>query len=736
MSSDLLSDAAPPVPGAPASLLTLLLSEPGAAPAEVVVLPPALLTLEAPARQEAAAAPVRRWHAPLILAARAVMRRPQVRQLALRMLKRSPALYARAYRMMLTPVADATPRTQGALVGDAGLSAAAAAILQVLQSLPASIGESGRVRRLALVSPLPPERSGIASYTADLLAELVKYADITLVTDQSELTLAPPLDQLTVRTSAWFMAHGDQFDQVLYQFGNSPMHSHMFALLARHPGVVVLHDFFLGGVLAHAQMSGALPGAWTQALFHAHGYEAVRASEQSNRGQAHQAWPCSLGVLENARRVIVHSQHARQLAIDWFGHAAAGKIDVIPLPRPRPPVIDRAAARVALGIAEDCFLVCSFGFIAPNKLTLALLRAWLASPLGRDPSCLLVLVGANHDSPYGMEVQELINSAGRNAAIRITGWSDAAHYSNYLQAADVGVQLRSHARGESSAAVLDCMNYGVPTIVNANGSMAELPAEAVMRLPDTFEVAELGAALATLWRDPALRRALGERAMALMEKQYRPAQCVRLYLRTLDQAQAQTAARHQRWRETLTQNAPDGEHGLRALATELARQEVPARLRQLLVDASSLAAQPPDLLMRGQLRALLRQAPIGLRVEPVWLDTSGPAPVYRQARKLTARLLGLTWSDPDEPVVAMQEGDIFYAPDAASATVLAAADAGLLAAMRARGVTVNLLVRAISTDTDLHAAPCAHRLLCLSPEVAGQLSGRQWHPDPSAYNNA
>ena len=290
---------------------------------------------------------------------------------------------------------------------------------------------------------------------------------------------------------------------MLYQFGNSPFHSHMFTLLGRFPGVVVLHDFFLGGALLHAEMSGADPRAWGEALLHSHGYAAVRAAEAAGAdAQVHKRWPCSLAVLENATRTIVHSRHARQLASDWFGPAAADGIDIVPHPRTPPGVVDRAAARTeartALGIPEDCFLVCSFGFVAPNKLTHELLRAWTASSLHGDGACMLVLAGANHDSPYGVEVEALIRRAGPGANIRIAGWLDDTSYRQYLQAADLGVQLRTNAHGESSGAVLDCMNHGLPTIVNANGSMAEFPPDAVWRLADDVEITELSRALDTL----------------------------------------------------------------------------------------------------------------------------------------------------------------------------------------------------------------------------------------------
>ena len=708
---------------APATLLDLLAAEPAAG--AIVVLPgPALDAAVTPAARAGRARPLRRLAAPLMLAARMVLRRPQVRRLALRILKRFPGLYARAYRMMMASGSAGAARGETGSVGVASLSPRANAILRTLRRLQAGVPRQPGTRpRLAFVSPLPPERTGVAAYALELLAELADHVEIELVVAQQETILPPAFAGLPVRQAAWFADHGDAYDQVLYQFGNSPFHSHMFALLEKHPDVVVLHDFFLGGALVHAQMSGANPRAWIGALFDSHGYAAMRASESAaGRGQAHKEWPASLPVLENATRTIVHSRHARQLAADWFGPDAAQRIDVIPHPRTPPPAVDRAAARAALGIPDDCFLVCSFGFVAPNKLTHELLRAWTGSALHADRRCALVLVGANHDSPYGVEVEALIRAAGPDANIRIAGWTDNAVYRQYLQAADVGVQLRTNAHGESSGAVLDCMNYALPTIVNANGSMAEFPREALWQLPDAFAVAELSAALETLRRDPARRQALGAGAVALLDAQFRPARCAQLYLATLAAARAATLAQHAAWRAALAQSAPANEQDLIDLAATLAGNE-PAARRQLLVDVSHWNAPGAlaDPLGAAQLRVLLATAPAQLRIEPVAIDTSGAAPRYRQARNIAGRVLGLDWGPQDEPVVDLHAGDIYYALDAASQAVTAAADAGLFAAWRARGVRINLLVRTM----DAGAAPRtsgADRLLCTSEAIAQQLA--------------
>jgi len=673
---------------------------------------------------------------PLMMMLRTVLRRPQVRRLALSILKRSPTLYARAYRMMMATggaAGAAAPAGGGNEVGT--LSPRANALLRTLRKLGATPQTADNARpRLAFVSPLPPERTGVATYATELLSELSAHLEIELVVAQPDVALPAALAHLPVRSSAWFAEHGDEFDQVLYQMGNSPFHSHMFALLACHPGVVVLHDFFLGGALVHAQMSGSAPHAWLEALFQSHGYGALRqTATQSAGAQAHKDWPCSLPVLAGATRTIVHSLQARRLVEAWFGAESARCVDVIPHPRTPPASLERASARAALGIAPSCFLVCSFGFIAPHKLTHELLRAWIGSTLHGDRECVLVLVGANHDSPYGVEVEALIRGAGPGANIRIAGWTDAARYRQYLQAADVGVQLRTNAQGESSGAVLDSMNYGLPTIVNANGSMAEFPPDAVWRLPDTFAVAELTAALETLRADPARRAALGVRAVALLDAAFRPAECARRYLDTLARARAAKTAQHAAWRSQLAALAPGDEAALQRLATTLAQTEVPLR-RQLLVDVSDWvsASHVPDALTARQLRELLAADGAGLRVEPVYLDSTadapGGAPRYRQARNAVGRLLGLGWPHQDEPVVDLHPGDIYYAPDAASPSVARALDAGLLAAWRTRGVTVNLLVRAPG-DVPAALRASADRLLCASDAVARQLAPIAQQPE-------
>jgi glycosyltransferase involved in cell wall biosynthesis len=613
-------------------------------------------------------------------------------------------------------------------------------------SPPAAVAAERRKPRLALVSPLPPERTGIAHYSAALLPELLAYFDVELIVEQPKVSLPPMLAKLPRHSVSWFSENGDAYDRILYHFGNSPFHSHMFGLLRLHPGVVVLHDFFLSGVLAHDELTGVRPDVWREALYHAHGYPAmmVRRGKDGDE-QAKSIFPCNLEVLQTARSVIVHSEHSRRLARSWHGQQAADNMTVIPLLRTPALTVNRAAARQALGIGEQAFVVCSFGFVDPTKLSHRLLEAWLSSRLHADPHCELVLVGANHGGDFGTQIMEALGACQGRA--RVTGWIEDEVYEQYLQAADLCVQMRTQSRGETSAAVLDCMNYGLPTIVNANGSMADLPDDGVYKLPDLFADAELVAALELFWVDRARRIELGAAAGRFVQTMHDPALCARQYAQAIEAAYEEAGTDQRALLRSIAgqPDLPDDDATLMLLAQSVALSSpLKLRTRQLLVDVSAIARNDLktgiERVVRAQLSELLKSPPAGLRIEPVYLCRDEGKSFYRYAQRYTYRLLGMdidaAWAiDPPADVSA---GDVFYSPDYFPDGVIEAASGGLYAYWRAMGVEVNFLIHDMLPvlrpeffplyANELHARwlACicenADRLVCISKAVADDVN--------------
>lgn len=367
--------------------------------------------------------------------------------------------------------------------------------------------------RMAFISPLPPERSGISDYSAQLLPALSRFYEIDVIVNQSKVSDDWVQRHCAIRSVQDFVGRGEQYDRVVYQFGNSHFHSHMFALLDQCPGIVVLHDFFLSGVLSHLESRSETRQFWIDALFYSHGYPALH---DYFHGASRQAvalrYPGNLPVIEAGLGVVVHSRHAIDLARGWFG-AGINDLSLIPLVRDTELPVSRDQARKALRIPDDWFLVCSFGYLSRSKLNHRLLNAWSQVMLrGRSSKSLLLFVGENPDPRYQVEIAQQIAELGLAKTVRVTGWTDTEKFQALLAAADLCIQLRTDSRGETSAAVLDCMNFGQATIINAHGSMADIRDSTVFKLPDDFTDESLAQAICRMMDNSAERLDLGRRA--------------------------------------------------------------------------------------------------------------------------------------------------------------------------------------------------------------------------------
>lgn len=542
----------------------------------------------------------------------------------------------------------------------------AAMVQQTQRTNPTTSSDAKRLR-LACVSPLPAERSGISDYTAQLLPVLRQWYDIDVVVDQSAVADEWITHHCSVRTVEWFQKNHARYDRVLYHMGNSHFHQHMFELLNLAPGVVVLHDFFLSGIQAHRELQGPREHqrAWTQALYISHGYAAVKERLQAkDTDQVIWKYPCNLPPLQSAQGVIVHSNYSKLLVDQWYGAGNSADWAVIPLLREPAPPSSRAQARKSLNFPEQAFVVCSFGLLGPHKLNQKLLDAFLNSELAQNPDCHLVFVGENHPGLYGENLARQINASPACHRIHITGWADADEFANYLAAADVGVQLRTLSRGETSAAVLDCMNHGLATIVNANGSMADLDSQTVWLMPDEFQEAELTHALQALWKDPARRHALGQAARHAVATRHAPQGCAEQYKEAIENFYRNARGvqgliqRETPWPKTSSERI--------ALAQALAINFPPTpRQRQLLVDVSELVQRDAKTGIQRVTRAVLHEwlhrPASGWSVQPVYAVAGQLG--YRYAQQFTCAFMGMddAWTE-DAPVDAWP-GDVFIGLD-------------------------------------------------------------------------
>lgn len=528
-----------------------------------------------------------------------------------------------------------------------------ASIEQIAQRLIESCEEIGRKdswsdaetashrKKLAYISPLPPAMSGIAEYSAQLIPELAQHYDMTLITNQDHIDL-PDLDpSIDVHDVPWLHRNRGEFDHVLYHFGNSPMHGYMFDLLRYIPGVVALHDFFL--LDGRARYS---PNQFRDVVLQGHGLQQFAATARSGSGRPDPSTlPGNLDVLQNATGIIVHSDQPFQLARSWYGPDAAKNWYKVPLLRPSAAYTpaDKTAARKALGFAEDDLVICSFGHIVPSKLCLSILESLLHSPLADDPNCKLVFAGAAQEK-YGNELRMAASNL-EGGRFRMTGWVGSDTYREYLLAADIAVQLRSNSRGETSASVLDCLNFGLPTIVNAHGSMRELDPDCVYQIADPVETSELAEALKTLATDVSRRDSIGARGRKMIKTQHAPKICAELYRDAIESAESSDGKAVSQLPEKLADRDLE-RHERASLAQSLAQSFPPhPRRPSLFLDVSVVADKDIHTgiqrVVRSVLQALLLRSDIPYRVVPVRFTNDGEyLAAYAYAQKLTDLSIG------------------------------------------------------------------------------------------------
>ena len=103
-----------------------------------------------------------------------------------------------------------------------------------------NVRHNGPPMRVAWFSPLPPDASGIAAYSSEVVPLLTPRFGAL------DLYCAPPggaAKGATTNPTEFTWRHRRQpYDLVVYQLGNSRAHDFMWSFLFRYPGLVVMHD--------------------------------------------------------------------------------------------------------------------------------------------------------------------------------------------------------------------------------------------------------------------------------------------------------------------------------------------------------------------------------------------------------------------------------------------------------------------------------------------------------------
>ena len=388
-------------------------------------------------------------------------------------------------------------------------------------------------KRLAVFTPLPSDRSGIADYAAFFLPYLAEFFDIDIYTTCKQLRCPQITSAFRVYAAKDFPDAAAAYDHILYEFGNSAFHAHMFELLERFPGVVTLHDAYLSGVLYWMGREG-----FVREALYSHGSLARRIllpSRQVDNAdfEAITKLPCTRRVLEQAVGVISHSRWNLELANSCYPEGLPSPYRIIPqaakIAKPK-SADERASIKKRLGLPENSIIIASYGHISFTKMNDIALDAFLNSKrLMENQDVYFIFVGQAGTDNYSIDIENRITE-GTSSRIKITGYINDKDYELYLSVTDVAIQLRKDFRGGTPKGAVDAMAHGISVITNRySGDYADYPDDVVYMLSEVPDETEVRSAIETLVYSPELRTKLANKSRDYIHMNNNPQICASLY---------------------------------------------------------------------------------------------------------------------------------------------------------------------------------------------------------------
>lgn len=380
--------------------------------------------------------------------------------------------------------------------------------------------------RVAFFSPLPPIKSGIADYSAELLPALKKkfgldeidvYVDGFKVVDErlTNVFAIYPIKEY------WKNKQKNHYDMCIYQIGNNHhYHGAIYSMALIEPGLVVLHDISIHLMIVGLLNERGNLDNYLEEMKYNHGAEGENVAREFKANKGVPPWeskdvlkyPMNKRLIDQAKGVIVHSQFARKYIKDARRDVPVKVVNL------HAEVVQscegnvREEARQRLGIETETLVLASFGYISPNRRIYEVLKALQVFRETNPEPIRYYLVGEINDPTY--KVKELIHILGLDDIVIMTGYVDMTLYMEIMEGADLCLNLRYPSYGESSANLHRMLGLGKVVLVSDVGTFKEYPEAVVIRIKVGSEVNELPGIFRKIIKDSSWKRKISNNALA------------------------------------------------------------------------------------------------------------------------------------------------------------------------------------------------------------------------------
>lgn len=387
--------------------------------------------------------------------------------------------------------------------------------------------------KLAYFSPLPPKRTGIATYSKYLGVALSELAEVHLYDSGLSFSPSSKIPVLDFVAQPGVLSRLNGYDACIYHIGNNPcFHLDIYKVLLRKPGIVVLHDTVLYFLIA-----GLGKGGMVKEFCLNYGFDRLKElwsliedcpCKDVLRYRFPERYPFLKRIFSKATAIVVHNNTSKHLIKEAGYQGAVHVIGLLSYPQIDGSLLDSNLLRLRAkhNLSEDIIVIGSFGFIGPTKRIPSLLGA--LERLKDIINFKLFIIGEGED------IQKEI--AKRNLRDRVIqlGFVSDEDFNHYLALTDIVVNLRYPSMGESSATLIQAFSYGKPCIVTDHAWFSEIPDQCVIKIGyGRDEIDQLEKEILELAEKPILRRQIGRKAHEYVESHCMPDKIAKQYIEIL-----------------------------------------------------------------------------------------------------------------------------------------------------------------------------------------------------------
>jgi glycosyltransferase involved in cell wall biosynthesis len=370
--------------------------------------------------------------------------------------------------------------------------------------------------KIAMFSPLPPKKTGVALYTKNMVHSLKNNVEIDLFDTDYPFSRLNETNVYDYASNKVALGKLHDYDLIVYHIGNNPhFHLSIYKVLSNNPGAVILHDAVIYFLIA-----GQNYYAFIKDFFINYGFYRMREISKIKKCCAEnnlltyphpERYPLLKTVINNAKAIIVHSQTAKNIVLSYGYKNEIYLIpfliyqDVLNCDLSSNALI---AYRQKLNIKQNDIVIGLFGLIGQTGRFGIIFKA--LAKIKKIINFKLLRVGAE----LTQDMEKQINQYDLQDNIISTGYLESNNdYFSIMNLSDFVINLRYPSMGETSSILTQAMFLAKACIVTNDGWFSELPDDVVLKIP--YGEAELEAlieAILTLSRDKEYRDIIGQKA--------------------------------------------------------------------------------------------------------------------------------------------------------------------------------------------------------------------------------